>query len=91
MVNNDWSELYITDRTDKKFFVTKASPLSVMSEINNLKQHLKQAIKYPHLYKFLDLTTAVIMVDGHKYNERLTDLDDILLDELFSNYPNKTI
>lgn len=90
MSKSNWSELYITDKTDHQFFKTTANPLSVMSEIKNLKNHLVQAVKYPHLYTFLDLPTAVIMVDGRKYNERLTDLDEAVLDELFNNYPNKT-
>lgn len=78
-----WHNIYITDKTGKKYFNTTASPLSAMSEIRNLENHLKQAEKYPDKYKFLDIETAVIMLDGEPYY-KITDSDIDLLDELFS-------
>lgn len=64
-----WHEIFITDKTGGKFFKGSTSPLSTMSEIRNLKQHLRQAEKYPQHYKFLDLATAFIVLDGEKYND----------------------
>lgn len=78
---DNWHNLHITDKSGKKYFKTTASPLSTQSEINNLKNHLKQAKERPELYRFLDTETAYIVVDG----ERLQTLDDIdlsLLDDL---------
>jgi hypothetical protein len=80
----DWHEIYITDKSDKKMFKCIASPMSTKSEINNLKQHLAHAKVNPRLYKFLDLKTAVIMLDGEPYHfvEKQAIDADALLAEL---------
>jgi hypothetical protein len=66
---NDWHKIHITDRTGQIFFSTTASPMSTMSEIRNLKRHIEQAKRSPLMYKFLDASTAVIMLDGMPYGE----------------------
>lgn len=78
---DNWHEIYITDKSGKRFWNTHASSWGRQSEINNLKNHLKQAKEHPEMYRFLDIETARIVVDG----ERLQTLDDIdlsLLDDL---------
>lgn len=64
MDKNDWNEIYITDYNGEKHFKVSASPASTDSEINNLKGHLVQAKKYPHMYRFLDIETAFIVLNG---------------------------
>jgi hypothetical protein len=78
-MDNQWHNIYITDKSGRKMWNTTASPMSAMSEIKNLQGHLKAAAKHPEHYKNLDLETAVIMLDGTVYGEALTMSDDELL------------
>lgn len=78
---NEWHKLHITDKTGAEFFKCDASPMSTMSEIRNLKRHLEQAKASPKHYKFLDVASAVIMLDGAVYGEPATasfDADALL-------------
>lgn len=77
-----WHNMYITDKSGGKFFNTTASPGSTMSEIKNLKQHLRQAKKDPSYYSFIDVESAVIILDGVPYSEPTADDVDQLLKEL---------
>ena len=79
---NDWHTLHITDNTGIELFKVTASPMSTMSELKNLKKHLAAAKCTPKAYKFLNIATAKIMLDGAVYGET-TDVDaDALLAEL---------
>lgn len=82
MDNFNWSTLYITDLTGKVFFHTIASPMSTMSELRNLKRHIEQAKANPKAYKFLDVASAVVMLDGMPYGEPCEIDADALLKEL---------
>lgn len=82
---NDWHKLHITDKSGKEFFKTTASPMSTFSEIKNLKRHIEQAKANPKHYKFLDVETAVIVLDGDVYSEREIIVDDLSYDELLQN------
>jgi hypothetical protein len=81
---NDWHKLHITDKSGKEMFKCVASPMSTMSEIRNLKRHIEQAKANPKHYAFMDVTTAVIMLDGTVYSEpSVCDMDvDAMLAEL---------
>lgn len=80
---SNWHNIHITDKTGKEHFKTLASPMSTMSEIRNLQRHLEQAKKYPKAYTFLDVATAVIMLDGLPYGVPVSGIDDdALLKEL---------
>ena len=75
-----WHTLYITDKTGRKMWNTIASPLSTASEIRNLKRHIEFARKNPKAYSFLDVDTAVIVVNGEIYKESvIEDMDAELL------------
>lgn len=78
-MDNNWHNVYLTDKSGKKMWDTTASPMSTDSEIRNLKRHLEMAAKHPARYSFLDLATARIMVDGEPLIEMS---DDELLAEL---------
>jgi hypothetical protein len=78
----DWHSLCITDKTGQEFFKCTASPMSTMSEIRNLKRHIKQAKASPKAYAFLDVATAVVMLDGAPYDQPSTLDADALLKEL---------
>lgn len=81
---NEWHNICITDKSGKEMFKCTASPMSTMSEIKNLKRHIEQAKASPQHYKFLDVATAVIMLDGVVYTEPSMDKfdADALLAEL---------
>ena len=51
-------------------------------EIRNMQRHLQQAAKHPAQYQFLDLASAVILVDGEPYAPVFTSEDDELLKQL---------
>jgi UV DNA damage repair endonuclease len=79
---NDWHNLHITDKTGKEFLKTVASPLATESEIRNLKKHISAAKSNPKAYKFLDIPTAKIVMDGSDYDTS-PDIDiDAMLKEL---------
>lgn len=81
----DWHEVSITDKTQKVFFKTTASPMATMSEVRNLKRHLEQAKANPKAYHFLDVPSAVILLDGTPYAEPVAPTEqelDALLAEL---------
>jgi hypothetical protein len=80
MDTETWRNVYITDKSGEKTWNTTASPMSTISEIRNLKRHLELAKEFPQNYRFLDLATAVIMLDGQPYQMP----DDELLAELFA-------
>lgn len=80
---NDWHKLCITDKTGQEFFKTTASPMSTMSELRNLKRQIEQAKGNPKAYKFLDVASAVVMLDGAPYGAPVCELDvDAMLREL---------
>ena len=81
----DWHNVYITDKTGKKFFNTQASPMSTMSEIRNLTRHLEAIKAGSKLYAKVgvDQDSAVLMLDGTQYKTVDDILDDDLLSELF--------
>lgn len=75
----DWHQLCITDKTGQQHFKCAASPMSTMSEIRNLKRHLEQAKKNPESYWFIDVDSAVILLDGVVYCQ--PTLQDVLDDD----------
>lgn len=76
---SDWSNVYLTDKSGKKFFNTVASPMSTESEVRNLKRQLENAKMYPDMYKFLDISTAKVMVNEEQvYPIIAQDLNDIM-------------
>lgn len=77
-----WHNIYITDKTGKKFFNTNASPMSTASEIRNLTRHLEAIKANKKGYEFVDTNTAVLMLDNTPYGA-VTYSDDELLNELF--------
>ena len=81
---NDWHNIYITDKTGKKFFNTTASPMSTMSEIKNITRHLEGIKSGNKLYTKVgvDSSTAVLMLDDSPYQTMDDILDDDLLAEL---------
>ena len=79
---NQWHNIHITDKSGREFFCCNASPMSTMSEIRNLKRHIENAKRSPDMYKFLDIATAVIMLDGLPYGEPCEIDADQLLAEL---------
>jgi len=74
-----WGNVYITDKSGKKFFNTLASPMARNSEKKNLQRHLDAAAKHPAQYAWLDLATAHIVDENHI---EVTMSDDELLAEL---------
>lgn len=83
-MDNRWNDVYITDKSGKQMFSCCASPMSTMSEIRNLKRHIAQAKANPAAYKFLDVDSAVVMLNGTVYSDPIeTEIDtDELLKEL---------
>lgn len=80
---NDWHNVYITDRTGKKFFNTQASPMSTMSEIRNLTRNMEAVKAGSKGYGFIDKQSARLMLDDEPY-QSMDDIldDDALLGEL---------
>lgn len=81
-MTNDWQELHISDKTGGVFFKCVASPMATFSEIKNLKQRLKAAKKSPEHFKFLDIESAHIVLDGEIYTEPTADDLEAILAEL---------
>lgn len=82
---SNWNNVYITDKTGRKMWNTTASPMSTLSELKNLQMHIVVAQERPHLYKFLDVATAKVMLNGIPYVQEPVNLDmtnDELLAEL---------
>jgi hypothetical protein len=79
---SNWHNLHITDHTGQVFFPCTASPMATASEIKNLKAHLERAKMHQYIYHFLDIASAVIMLDGLPYGEASEIDADALLKEL---------
>jgi len=79
---NQWHNICITDKTGAEFFCCNASPMYTMSEIRNLKRHIANAEQFPDMYKFLDVASAVILLDGVPYGEPCEIDADAMLAEL---------
>lgn len=81
---DNWHNVYITDKTGKKFFNTSASPMSTMSEIRNLTRHLEavKAGSAAYAKVGIDQVTAKLMLDGEPWQSMDQILDDELLEEL---------
>lgn len=79
---NDWHNVYITDKTGKKFFNTQASPMSTASEIKIISRHLEAIKAGTKAYDKvgIDKASAQLMLDGSPY----ISVDDICDDELFN-------
>lgn len=77
-----WHNLHITDKTGQVFFNTTASPMATASEIKKLKHQINFAKQHPGACNFLDVETAVLMLDGEPYGTLDDILDDDLLKEL---------
>ena len=54
--------VYITDKSEKRFFVELISEGYTDSAVRDLKRHLKNAKLNPKFYSFLDLDTAKIEI-----------------------------
>lgn len=81
---NDWHNVYITDKSGKKFFNVDASPMSTMSEIRNLTRHIEAIKAGKKGYEFIDKESIKLMLDGEPYQTMDDILDDDLLNELMS-------
>lgn len=81
-MTSDWHEMHISDKTGGIFFKVNASPLATLSEIKNLKSHLKAAKQYRCHYSFLDVDSAHIVLDGARYSEPTAEDLDAILAEL---------
>ncbi len=66
------STVCITDKTGKKFWNTLCSSDFTAPEVRNMQRHIVAALQNPEQYKFLDLPSAIILVDGEEYVE-MTD------------------
>ncbi len=64
-----------------KHYNTLCSADYTAPEIRNMQRHLQMAAKHPAQYGFLDLASAVILVDGKPY-DAFTSEDDELLKQL---------
>lgn len=78
-MTNDWHKIWITDKNGGEHFNTIASPMSIMSEIRNLKRHIECAKNNKNAYKFLDADTAQVIVDGEPWTSCNAVSDDQLL------------
>lgn len=74
------STVCIEDKNGK-YWNTLCSSDFIAPEIRNMQRHLDLAKLNPDKFKFLDLDTAKILVDGVPY-ARLSVEDDKLLTEL---------
>ena len=76
---SNWHNVYITDKTGKKFFNIDASPMATMSEIRNLTRHLDgiKANNPAYTKVGIDSASAMLMLDGEPYQA----IDDILDDD----------
>lgn len=72
-----WNNIYISDKSGKRFFNTTASPCATISEITNLKNHIRLAKKYPQHYGFLDADTAEVFLNGEQYTGINISADDM--------------
>lgn len=84
-MNNKHSKVCIKDKNGNHFN-TLCSPDYTAPEIRNMRRHLDMAAKHPDLYKFLDLLTAKIVVDGEDY---LDISDEQLLAELMDGVDDR--
>lgn len=80
---NTWHNVYITDKTGKKFFNVNASPMSTMSEIKNLTHHINAIKSGSDQYQFIDKESVQLMLDGIPYGAESNLSDDEILNELF--------
>ena len=53
-------EVYITDKTGKRFFKTLCASEYTAPEVRNLTRKLDQARQHPKAYSFMDLESAKI-------------------------------
>ena len=81
-----WHNVYITDKTGKKFFDTSASPMSTLSEIRNLKRNVDRCKAGHEHYSFMDAQTVQLMVDGEPYGVDNEITFDQMLAELAALY-----
>lgn len=69
------STVSIQDKNGK-YWNTLCATEFVSSEIRNMQRHLDAAAKHPNAYRFLDLATAIILVDGVPYQSTDDDISD---------------
>lgn len=67
------TNIYITDKRGLKFFTTNCPVEYKEHVIRDMKLHLKNAKKYPELYKFLHLKSAKIVDESSLGGEDMTD------------------
>jgi len=82
---SNWHNVYITDKTGKKFFNVVASPMSTESEIKNLTRHVDAIKSGSKGYEFIDKESAQLMLDDSPYGVEMNNNElDELFNELFS-------
>ena len=59
--------VWITDKSGKRYWNTHCSVGHADPEIHNMQRRLEWAAKNPKAFAFLDLETAVILVNGEPY------------------------
>lgn len=81
---SNWNNLHVTDKNGGKYWSRIASPMSTQSEINNLKRHLEAAKHHPKQYSFMDIESAVIILNGAPLASTMSKEDEELLDALLN-------
>lgn len=71
------TQIYITDKNDKRHFNTLCSTAYASSERRNLERHIAQAKATPDRYSFLDVATMRIVQFDAEPVLNMTD-DEIL-------------
>lgn len=75
--------VWITDKSGKRYWNTHCSVGHADPEIRNMQKRLEQAKKHPQAFAFLDLETAVIMLNGEPHSPNV-DTEDMSDDELLA-------
>lgn len=76
-----WHEIYITDKTGKRGFVTHCTDWGLNSEKKNLQRHIDHAKDHPDMYKSWDIP-SMRLVSPNDNEFDFTDDDEALLETL---------
>jgi hypothetical protein len=76
-----WYNVYITDRTGKKFFDNTCSPMALNGVLRNLDRHMDGMKKYPGFYPNIHIATARIvysqLTQGTRQNKNSITQEDL--------------
>lgn len=79
----EWHEVWITDKSDRRFFNETSDPLGTPGTIREKRRKIQLLLSRPDICPMIDRQTIKVMLDGEEYaTPSPAESDESLLSDL---------